>query len=137
MTPQVAARAFDPFFTTKEMGKGTGLGLSQVYGMVRQAGGTARIEHLAPHGTRVSLLVRYIDPPHEATAAQAVDEPQALGRGRTILVVDDDPDVREHLAQALDTLGFTVASRATAKPVWPCSRPATRICCCSISRCPE
>ncbi|MBV9904456.1 MAG: PAS domain-containing protein, partial [Alphaproteobacteria bacterium] len=58
MPADVLARAFDPFFTTKDVGKGTGLGLSQVYGMARQAGGTARIQSAPGKGTTVSLLLR-------------------------------------------------------------------------------
>ena len=58
MSAEVAARAFDPFYTTKGVGKGTGLGLSQVYGIARQAGGTARIESQLGQGTTIRVLLR-------------------------------------------------------------------------------
>lgn len=105
MSPGVRSRAFDPFFTTKEIGKGTGLGLSQVFGFVRQAGGTARIESSLGRGTRVCLLL----PVAKGEAAQTVERSPTPatdgGRGR-ILVIDDDQDVRTFLLESLDALGY-------------------------------
>jgi CheY-like chemotaxis protein len=108
MPPKVVARAFDPFFTTKGTGKGTGLGLSQVYGMARQAGGTARIESQPGAGTTVRLYL-----PRTAAQAPATAEPEAGGAQgapgfATILVVDDDADVRRMLVASLDSLGHRV-----------------------------
>lgn len=108
MVPAVAAKAFDPFFTTKGVGKGTGLGLSQVYGMARQAGGVARIESRPSQGTTVLLLLKAADVSNDAittgnnsSASCAVDQ-------LTVLVVDDDPDVRQFLTDSLEGLGYRV-----------------------------
>jgi len=108
MPAEVAARAFDPFFTTKGVGKGTGLGLSQVYGMARQAGGTVRIESRPGAGTTVRICL-----PRTAAPARAGAEPEpsaamAVESAATILVVDDDPDIRRMLAASLDALGYRV-----------------------------
>ncbi|WP_377810290.1 PAS domain-containing protein [Azospirillum sp. A29] len=106
MPPEVVARAFDPFFTTKGVGKGTGLGLSQVYGAMRQAGGTVRIDTRPGEGTTMHLLLRRTDD----LAERAADERRvtATGLSARILVVDDDPDVRQFLVESLDELGFAV-----------------------------
>jgi PAS domain S-box-containing protein len=115
MPPEVVARAFDPFFTTKGTGKGTGLGLSQVYGVARQAGGTARIESQLGKGTTVCLYL-----PRTAAGASARVEPQAsepaeAPNGATILVVDDDADVRRMLVASLDSLGYDVVEAADGR----------------------
>jgi hypothetical protein len=68
MTPEVAARAMEPFFTTKEIGKGSGLGLSQVYGFVRQSGGTLHIDSRPGKGTRITLLFPAIEADDPAAA---------------------------------------------------------------------
>jgi CheY-like chemotaxis protein len=110
MPPEVLARATEPFFSTKPVGKGTGLGLAQVYGIAQQSGGIARIHSIEGVGTKVHLLL-----PHVAGAELAVggagETSQAVRRpsGRaTILVVDDDPDVRSFLTHALVELGHEV-----------------------------
>jgi PAS domain S-box-containing protein len=110
MAPDVLARATEPFFSTKPLGKGTGLGLAQVYGIVRQSGGTLRIESVEGTGTLVRLLLR----PATAVAEDEIEsaDPGAVeplpGAGAAIFVVDDDRDVREFLADALVSLGHRV-----------------------------
>jgi PAS domain S-box-containing protein len=110
MPPEVADRAFEPFFTTKEVGKGTGLGLSMVYGMARQSGGAARIETAPGDGTAVKLLFRKAD----GEAAEAAGEPgeaeqaDAARIRATVLVIDDDPDVRGFIAATLEEQGYRV-----------------------------
>jgi signal transduction histidine kinase len=106
MSAEVVERAFEPFFTTKEVGKGTGLGLSQVYGTLRQSGGAVRIESRPGHGTTVRLYLRRTNAlPRKLDEQEAVDKVQ--GRPATVLVVDDDPDVRAFLTESLDSLGYT------------------------------
>jgi CheY-like chemotaxis protein len=117
MPPEVVERAFEPFFTTKEVGKGTGLGLSMVYGMARQSGGAVRIESTPGKGTAVKLLFRKADGEVNEGAA-AVDEPQPTAPVTTplsILVVDDDPDVRGFIVEALEEQGYIVREAADGR----------------------
>jgi PAS domain S-box-containing protein len=109
MTEDVASRAFEPFFTTKEIGKGTGLGLSMVYGMARQSGGTARI-HTAPgEGTAIKLYFKAAHAPEEAdSAGEEEDSAAPEQEAASVLVIDDDPDVRGFIAEALAEEGFEV-----------------------------
>ncbi|MDQ3078247.1 MAG: PAS domain-containing protein [Pseudomonadota bacterium] len=114
MPPEVAARAFEPFFTTKEVGKGTGLGLSMVYGVARQSGGTARIESAPGEGTSVKLYFRRAEGGDEAgdsgEAAGGVT-PRDSGAA-SVLVIDDDPDVRGFIADSLAEYGHRVHQAA-------------------------
>ncbi|HEY8591842.1 MAG TPA: PAS domain S-box protein [Sphingomicrobium sp.] len=111
MPPEVVERAFEPFFTTKEVGKGTGLGLSMVYGMARQSGGTARIESRPGDGTTVKLLFRKADGAVVRDAAADVtesDADEAVRPAASVLVIDDDPDVRGFVVHALEEQGYRV-----------------------------
>jgi PAS domain S-box-containing protein len=111
MPPEVVERAFEPFFTTKEVGKGTGLGLSMVYGMARQSGGAARIESNPGYGTTVKLLFRKADGAvAENVAGTAEEAVKATGRAapHSVLVIDDDADVREFIAATLEEQGYRV-----------------------------
>jgi CheY-like chemotaxis protein len=107
MTQDIIERAFDPFFTTKGIGKGTGLGLSQVYGVARQAGGTAQIASRPGQGAVVTLLLRVSTakaaPEVASNEAQPILAPQA---GRTVLVVDDEGPVRALASEILELLGY-------------------------------
>jgi CheY-like chemotaxis protein len=117
MPEEVAARAFEPFFTTKEVGKGTGLGLSMVYGMARQSGGSARIESTPGKGTAVSLLFRKADQKvvDTAVAAEDSDVPAAPGGPLSVLIIDDDPDVRGFIVEALDEQGYEVRQASNGR----------------------
>ena len=116
MRPEVQARAFDPFFTTKAMGQGTGLGLSQVYGIARQCGGTARIDSAVGRGTTVRMLLPLAAELAVPAAPHHVADLELLtlsDRGRrTVLVIDDDGDVRRALIASLDALGYRVIEAA-------------------------
>jgi CheY-like chemotaxis protein len=109
MPAEIAAQAFDPFFTTKPIGKGTGLGLSQVYGIARQAGGAARIESRPGAGTTLRLWLRRTENSASANAATPMPPAQHPSRSATVLIVDDDADVRRMLADSLEALGYHVA----------------------------
>ncbi|AEG93170.1 ATP-binding protein [Ramlibacter tataouinensis] len=112
MTEEVMARAFDPFFTTKSIGKGTGMGLSQAYGFARQSGGTLVLRSQPGRGTTATLyLPRARTQPAAAPAAEA--QPVTQGRGR-VLLVEDDPLVRDTVRPALEAAGFELRSAGTA-----------------------
>ncbi|MBB6095116.1 DNA-binding response OmpR family regulator [Povalibacter uvarum] len=110
MTPDVVSRAFDPFFTTKPAGKGTGLGLSQVYGIARQAGGTAWIASERGSGTTVNIVLRLTHDTAQKVAPE--DVATAQRNSETILVVDDDPDVRALVEDFLSEIGYRVLAAA-------------------------
>ena len=109
MTPDVVERAFEPFYTTKGVGKGTGLGLSQVYGFIKQSGGHLKIYSEVGHGTTVKIyLPRWfgVDATREVPIRQTVTVRGAPTE--IILVVEDEPGVRNLSVDALRELGYTV-----------------------------
>ncbi len=113
MPPEVIARAFDPFFTTKPIGQGTGLGLSMIYGFVRQSGGQVRMHSKLGQGTTVCLYL----PRHHGIAAIDAAPAELSGllhadRGKTVLVVDDEPTVCLLVTETLEDLGCTVIEAA-------------------------
>jgi PAS domain S-box-containing protein len=117
MAPDVLARATEPFYSTKPLGKGTGLGLAQVYGIAQQAGGTLRIDSEEGKGTSVHILLPAARAPAAAEAelsGRSSPAPQDAAAGTSLLVVDDDSDVRGFLAESLEGLGCTVVSAASA-----------------------
>jgi PAS domain S-box-containing protein len=104
MTANVLARAFEPFYTTKEVGKGTGLGLSQVYGFAKQSRGTVGIESREGSGTTVRI---YLPRSQASTAAPEAERSAAAPvPNATVLVVEDDADVREMVIEMLSDLGY-------------------------------
>jgi two-component system, cell cycle sensor histidine kinase and response regulator CckA len=121
MTDDTLAKAFDPFFTTKPPGTGTGLGLATVYGIVTQAGGTIGLDSTPGRGTRVVIEL----PCRESAALPrpGAELPAVTGgRGETILVVEDDDQVRgiagrilrEHGYRVIDASGGEEALRVAA-----------------------
>jgi PAS domain S-box-containing protein len=115
--PAILDKVFDPFFTTKEVGKGSGLGLSQVLGVAQQLGGGVRIETDVDVGTSIKVYLPRVHPlasgrrrPRAARLDQASDPKP--GRG-TILLVDDDADVRSVAAAMLSDAGYGVAEAAS------------------------
>ena len=107
MTDEVLRKAFEPFFTTKPVGSGTGLGLSQVYGIAKQTGGGVSIATKIGEGTKVTV---YLPRTRARPVLQTSEAPGAPLRRHdaTILVVDDDPDVRGLAISSLETLGYRV-----------------------------
>lgn len=107
MTDEVKARIFDPFFTTKEPGKGTGLGLATCYGIVKQNGGHIKVESMPGKGTTFYIYLPCI---HASDTERAVNEPlAALPKGEeSILLVEDEPAVRQIVTELLEQQGYTV-----------------------------
>jgi len=107
MPPDVLERAFDPFFTTKPVGKGTGLGLSQVHGFVKQSGGHVKIYTEVDHGTTIKLYLPRLVGNAEASDTSPPLPDLPLGELReVILVVEDEPAVRQFSVDALTELGY-------------------------------
>ena len=107
MPPEVAARAFEPFFTTKPLGMGTGLGLSMIYGFARQSEGHVRISSEPGRGTAVTIFL----PRHQGALAAEPEpasqaEPARAERNEAVLVVEDEPVVRDLVVEVLRDLGF-------------------------------
>ncbi|MET0533853.1 MAG: ATP-binding protein [Steroidobacter sp.] len=107
MSPEVIERAFDPFFTTKPQGQGTGLGLSQVFGFVKQSGGSVKLESEVGRGTTVKIYLPRLD---KDTVVEAPEQsnPEVHGREQTVLVVEDEPSVRSYSIECLQEIGFDV-----------------------------
>ncbi|MBT3990707.1 MAG: PAS domain S-box protein [Rhodospirillaceae bacterium] len=106
ISPEHLERVFEPFFTTKDVGRGSGLGLSMVYGFVSQSGGAIEIESALERGTKVSLyLPRFEGEVKRVSEAENTRE-LMLGQGEKILVVEDDPDVRDMTLSLLARLGY-------------------------------
>ena len=109
MDEATRARAFEPFFTTKPIGQGTGLGLSQLHGFVRQSGGVVQLDSAPGQGTTVRVLM----PRHnhaigeEEPPAPGMELPKA-GAGQTVLLVEDEAEVRAIAAEHLRDLGYAV-----------------------------
>ena len=112
MPPEVLQRAFEPFFTTKPTGQGTGLGLSMAYGFVKQSGGEIVLRSEVGRGTTVSI---YLPRSGAAPAAAEPEHHAPLSGGlETILVVDDEDDVRSSTCGILSALGYDVLEAADA-----------------------
>jgi signal transduction histidine kinase len=111
MPREVQEKAFDPFFTTKEPGQGTGLGLSQAYGFVKQSGGEINIQSEVGHGTTIRIYL-----PRAAAAPEAgaqCDAPLVGSSGsETVLVVEDECEVRAYLVETLKDLNYRVREAA-------------------------
>lgn len=115
MTPDVILRAFDPFFTTKEVGKGSGLGLSMVHGFVHQSGGHVKIYSELGHGSSIKMYLPRATGAAEDVAPVKAAPPAIPSGSASILVVEDDSMVRNHVAAQLVRMGYTVAVADSGK----------------------
>ena len=114
MDVEVLKRAVDPFFTTKKECGGSGLGLSMVYGFVQQSGGHMRIESELGTGTRVEIYLPRTDEV-DRNEAEASDELEMPFGGESILVVDDNDQVRDSAAALIKRLGYRVRKASSAQ----------------------
>jgi CheY-like chemotaxis protein len=114
MDAETLSKAFNPFFTTKDVGEGTGLGLSMVYGFTKQSGGEATIESEVGKGTTVRLMLPVSVAEAEVTEEAATNSVEAR-QSLSILVVEDDPDVRESTKAILEAIGHKVTEVPDAK----------------------
>jgi CheY-like chemotaxis protein len=112
MAPEVRDHVFEPFFTTKAVGKGSGLGLSMIYGFVKQSGGHVTIYSEPGEGTTIKL---YLPRSTETEAAErkAATDAVPAARGETVLVVEDDSDLRTLAVALLGNLGYQVLEAGT------------------------
>ena len=106
MDAATLGKIFEPFFTTKEKGKGTGLGLATVYGIVHQSGGAVGVDSAKGRGTTFTIYLPRIDTKVEAAKAPAGQS--LVGGNETILLVEDDHEVRALTAEVLKACGYTV-----------------------------
>jgi PAS domain S-box-containing protein len=108
MPPEVLQRVFEPFFTTKESGKGTGLGLSMVYGFVQQSHGHVEIDSAPNEGTVIRIFLPRAHGMVESLKDKQAKDATPFGAGQTVLVVEDNPAVRQVAISTLNSLGFEV-----------------------------
>lgn len=109
MSPDVVSRIFDPFFTTKPRGKGTGLGMAMVHGIVEEHNGEVRVESQPGQGTRISVRLPCCDPPIPSPDTEDTATTAAIGRGKTVLLAEDEEFVRRIMIETLNGAGFEVA----------------------------
>ena len=111
MSDEVKARAFEPFFTTKDVGKGTGLGLATCHGIIKQSGGHIAVYSERGRGTTFKIYLPQAEPEKKGPASPK--PPSNLPRGtETILLVEDDPSLRDMAATLLTRLGYNVVVAA-------------------------
>ena len=112
MDPETRRRMFEPFFTTKPMGKGTGLGLATLYGLAKQHGAGIEVDSEPGKGTGFRIFFPVAEAESEATAPEDAHTPQARGGSETILVVEDDDQLRRSAKRILEEAGYQVITAA-------------------------
>ena len=113
MTPEVMEQVFEPFFTTKPEGQGTGLGLSMVYGFVKQSDGHIKIYSEPDHGTTIRIYLPRVQGAEDV--ATETDPGPVVGGTETVLVVEDDEEVRATVVDLLSDLGYRVLKARDAQ----------------------
>jgi CheY-like chemotaxis protein len=111
MDAATRARIFEPFFTTKDVGKGTGLGLAMVYGIVQQSGGTIAVESAPGAGSTFRIVLPAVGALDDQVLG-ILDEPGAARGTETVLVVEDEPQVRAFAERVLAAHGYRVLAAA-------------------------
>jgi signal transduction histidine kinase/ActR/RegA family two-component response regulator len=109
MSPEVVAKVFDPFFTTKDVGKGTGLGLASVHGIVEQSGGRIRVHSEPGRGSTFKIFLSRIVATAQAGAAQRTTD---VTGSETVLLVDDNDELRRGVRRMLERAGYQVHEAA-------------------------
>jgi CheY-like chemotaxis protein len=110
ISPEILPRIFEPFFTTKPVGRGTGLGLATVYGITRQHHGWVEVQSKINEGTTFHVLLPAISSGKQTHTAAPPKPLASEGGGETILVVEDEPDLRDLVTQVLESRGYKVIS---------------------------
>jgi PAS domain S-box-containing protein len=116
MTQEVKERIFEPFFTTKEVGKGTGLGLSMAYGIVKQSGGHIGVDSEPGKGAAFRIYLPRVDEPTAEAEEKEMERPPS--GNETILVVEDEEEVRKLIARILTKQGYKVLEASQGKEVF-------------------
>ncbi len=111
--PTIMPRIFEPFFTTKEVGKGTGLGLPMVYGIMQQSGGSVLVESTPGRGTTFSLYLPRVD--GRPTPASHSPQTEVVRGSESILLVEDEENVRKLTAQLLGQFGYRVTTASNGR----------------------
>jgi len=122
IAPELLDRIFEPFFTTKEVGKGTGLGLATAYGIVKQHNGWIEVESAPGAGSTFKVFLRGHDVAPMEERAQPLAVVEAVGGNETVLLVEDEPSLREMTEMLLRDYGyrvFTACSGLDALNGWP------------------
>ncbi len=107
MDPEIVAHIFEPFFTTKDQSQGTGLGLATVYGIINQSGGSIQVSSEVNKGTTFSIYLPGLAS-EELSVRSSFESPSVATGSETILVVEDDPSVRELMTTGLSMLGYKI-----------------------------
>jgi len=126
MDTHTLAKAFEPFFTTKAVGQGTGLGLSQVYGFVKQSGGHVKIYSEPGHGTTVKIYLPRLASGVDIVEPEESEQPPDGSYAETILVVEDDDDMRTY---SVETLRERKSGDRSARRAVGAAPPGATIAC--------
>jgi PAS domain S-box-containing protein len=123
--PEIVEQVFEPFFTTKPEGRGSGLGLSMVYGFAKQSGGHVKIYSEVGHGTSVKIYLPRVHENEDQVAGP--ERVEAGGGSETILVVEDDQEVRATVTEMLRDLGYNVLTAKDAASALPILESGVKI----------
>jgi two-component system, cell cycle sensor histidine kinase and response regulator CckA len=127
MDETTQARIFEPFFTTKDVGKGTGLGLAMCYGTVRQSGGNIWVSSAPGQGATFRILLPVSSATPAPSQAETGSTPRRLRPGTTVLLIEDDEQLRELMGQALEQAGCRVIAASTGSEAVAAAGSETRL----------